>query len=55
MMNTNQGKSRPQFAAESMCVPGGGTTLVPVDRPMPRIVIFVHGVNSEGMDGVHTS
>jgi len=47
-MNTNQGKPRPHFAAESMCVPGGGTTLVPVDRPMPCIVIFVHGVNSEG-------
>jgi len=47
-MNTSQGKSRPHFAAESMCVPGGGTTLVPVDRPMPCIVIFVHGVNSEG-------
>jgi hypothetical protein len=41
--------AKPRFIAESVCVPGDAhTTLVPVPRPMPCIVIFVHGVNSEG-------
>ena len=32
-----------------MCVPGiGNVTYVPVPRPMPCVIIFVHGVNSEG-------
>ncbi|CAG9225300.1 T6SS effector phospholipase Tle3 domain-containing protein [Burkholderia vietnamiensis] len=40
---------KPKFSAESVCVPcDGNTTLVPVPRPMPCVVIFVHGVNSEG-------
>ncbi|WP_439896336.1 T6SS effector phospholipase Tle3 domain-containing protein, partial [Burkholderia ubonensis] len=39
----------PTFIAESMCAPGNNnTTLVSVQRPMPCVVIFVHGVNSEG-------
>ncbi|WP_198432450.1 hypothetical protein [Burkholderia ubonensis] len=43
------GDVNPTFIAESMCVPGdGNTTLVPMQRPMPCVVIFVHGVNSEG-------
>jgi len=40
---------KPTFIAESMCVPGDANTMfVPVPRPMPCVVIFVHGVNSEG-------
>ncbi|WP_232291103.1 hypothetical protein, partial [Burkholderia ubonensis] len=43
------GDVNPTFVSESMCVPGdGNTTLVPMQRPMPCVVIFVHGVNSEG-------
>jgi pimeloyl-ACP methyl ester carboxylesterase len=43
---TNQ---KPKFIADSVCVPGDGNiTLVPVPRPMPCVIIFVHGVNSEG-------
>ncbi|WP_232442336.1 T6SS effector phospholipase Tle3 domain-containing protein [Burkholderia ubonensis] len=42
-------ESTPIFHAESMCAPGdNNTTLVSVQRPMPCVVIFVHGVNSEG-------
>ncbi|MBR7916563.1 DUF3274 domain-containing protein [Burkholderia vietnamiensis] len=41
--------TKPKFLTESVCVPGdGNATLVSVPRPMPCIVIFVHGVNSEG-------
>jgi hypothetical protein len=41
--------AKPRFIAESVCVPGdANTTLVAVPRPMPCIIIFVHGVNSEG-------
>jgi pimeloyl-ACP methyl ester carboxylesterase len=41
--------TKPRFIAESVCVPGdANTTFVAVPRPMPCIVIFVHGVNSEG-------
>ncbi|WP_241020730.1 DUF3274 domain-containing protein [Burkholderia sp. Ac-20344] len=41
--------SSPIFIAESLCVPGdANVTLVSVPRPMPCIVVFVHGVNSEG-------
>ncbi|WP_322068980.1 T6SS effector phospholipase Tle3 domain-containing protein [Paraburkholderia bannensis] len=40
---------KPRFVAESVCVPGdANTTPVPCPRPMPCVVIFVHGVNSEG-------
>lgn len=32
-----------------MCVPGSANrTLVPIKRPLPGVVILVHGVNSEG-------
>ncbi|WP_175951958.1 DUF3274 domain-containing protein [Burkholderia sp. BCC0405] len=43
------GNRKPKFVAESVCVPGdGNAALVPIQRPVPCIVIFVHGVNSEG-------
>ncbi|MBR7916565.1 DUF3274 domain-containing protein [Burkholderia vietnamiensis] len=39
----------PRFVAESVCAPGDvNVALVPVSRPAPCVVIFVHGVNSEG-------
>jgi pimeloyl-ACP methyl ester carboxylesterase len=42
-------KNKPTFAAESICVAGDfNTTYVELPRPMPCVVIFVHGVNSEG-------
>ncbi|WP_456298866.1 T6SS effector phospholipase Tle3 domain-containing protein [Burkholderia ubonensis] len=43
------GNIKTKFIAESVCVPGDcNVTNVPVPRPMPCVVIFVHGVNSEG-------
>jgi pimeloyl-ACP methyl ester carboxylesterase len=43
------GKSGPEFLAEAMCLPGtNNVTKVAIRRPMPCVVIFVHGVNSEG-------
>jgi pimeloyl-ACP methyl ester carboxylesterase len=40
---------RPTFYGEGMCVPGtNNVTYVPYRKPMPCVVIFVHGVNSEG-------
>jgi pimeloyl-ACP methyl ester carboxylesterase len=42
-------KSRPTFHGEGVCVPGkNNVTFVPYPKPMPCVVIFVHGVNSEG-------
>ncbi|MCK4165378.1 hypothetical protein HFK89_23750 [Ralstonia pseudosolanacearum] len=38
-----------QYHAQAICVPGENhNMMVPCDRPLPCIVIFVHGVNSEG-------
>ncbi|MGA7812260.1 T6SS effector phospholipase Tle3 domain-containing protein [Caballeronia sp.] len=46
---TSLTNAAPTFIAESMCVPGDNNVcLVSVPRPMPCVVIFVHGVNSEG-------
>lgn len=43
------GYIKTKFIAESACAPGDcNVTNVPVPRPMPCVVIFVHGVNSEG-------
>jgi hypothetical protein len=40
---------RPTFYGEGVCVPGtNNVTYVPYRKPMPCVVIFVHGVNSEG-------
>lgn len=42
-------KVRPTFVGQSRCVPGDcNLALISVKRPMPCVVIFVHGVNSEG-------
>jgi pimeloyl-ACP methyl ester carboxylesterase len=40
---------RPTFYGDGVCVAGtNNVTYVPYRKPMPCVVIFVHGVNSEG-------